>query len=222
MQVSTSTNLVGGRFRVTRARHRRAWAALAVVAFACAGVTLACASDEVDAVGPSAAGGDAALDGESGALPADPTASPAGDPCGARGGLQAGAPWPLRGGCPKRAGVLPGAGPQSATLQWSVPIAAGDSSPAVDAAGLVWLGTAGGDVLAVSSGGVVLGALHTPAAVRASVALAATGLAIVGGTDGVLYALGELPAQLESDAAIRSRYDPGCHRSMSPNFHRVS
>jgi len=146
-----------------------------------------CAGDEEDPLPPSGeAGVDAPLVGDA-TSPDAGAEVPLGEPCGDRGGLEPEAPWPMRGGCPKRAGTGTGAGAQNATVKWSLAIPAGDSSPAVSGDRLVWFGSVAGDVMLVSSGGVVQGALATGGAVRSSPVRAATGWTVVVGGDGALY-----------------------------------
>lgn len=146
----------------------------------------ACASDEPSDPPALEAGGDGTLLGDVIAPDADADV-PLGDLCGDSRGLEQDAAWPMRGGCPKRAGTSASIGPQNATLKWSVPAAVGDSSPAIGADRLLWVGSANGDVLVLSADGVVLGALRTGGAVRSSPARSATNLAIVGSDDGALY-----------------------------------
>jgi outer membrane protein assembly factor BamB len=148
----------------------------------------ACASDEpgTPAPLPVEAGSDAPLLGET-SVPDAGADIPLGDVCGDAKGLENDAPWPMRGGCPKRAGVASGAGPQNATLKWSLPLAAGESSPAIAADRLLWVGTTDGDVVVLSPSGVVQAALHTGGAVKSSPVRSASGLSVIGSTDGTLY-----------------------------------
>ena len=160
-----------------------------LTAFAALGALAACASDDPGDTSTKDGGGDALLIGDS--RPPDGEASvPLGDICGDTAGLEPESPWPMRGGCPKRAGVGATPGPQSATVKWSVPLLAGSSSPAIAADRLVWVGTKDGDVVSLSAGGQILGALRTGAAVSSSPARSASHLTIIGSTDGTLYAVG--------------------------------
>ena len=137
----------------------------------------ACASDDPRDISSRDGGRDAPLLGD--AVPLDGEASvPPGDVCGDAQGLEKGAPWPMRGGCPKRAGVASNVGPQSASVKWSVPLPAGESSPAVSADRLVWVGTGDGDVIVLSGDGTVQGALRTGGPVRSSPARSATTIKI--------------------------------------------
>jgi outer membrane protein assembly factor BamB len=121
-------------------------------------------------------------------MPPSPDAQPpAGDVCGDARGLSADSPWPLAGGCPKRAGVAKAAGPQNAVVKWRTTAPAGATSPAIDGAHLPWVGTADGDVLVFAVVGAVQSSLHTGGAVRSSPAVAQNGTVVVGGGDGVLY-----------------------------------
>ena len=151
------------------------------------GLLAACASTEnADPPPPFDGGADASLLGD--AIPAEADADPPiGDFCGDSQGVELNAPWPMRGGCPKRAGVSTGTGPQNATLRWSVPLAAGESSPAIGADGLIWVGTSDADVVVLSGDGKVQNALRTGGAITSSPVRSATGLAVIGSTDGALY-----------------------------------
>ena len=151
------------------------------------GVLAACASAEHEDVKSSVDGGsDASLIGD--ATPPNGDADvPLGNVCGDAKGIETNAPWPMRGGCPKRAGVAAGVGPQNATLKWSVALPAGESSPAIGADRLIWVGTADHDVVVLSPDGIVQNALHTDGAVRSSPVRSATGLTVIGSTDGSLY-----------------------------------
>lgn len=133
--------------------------------------------------------------------PPEPDAEPdPGDVCGLRGGLMPSAPWPLRGGCPTRAGRASVSGPQSATVSATVPALAGESSPAVTSNGLVWVGTTDGWVLAISNIGEIRWAHKTGGAIKSSPALDVAGHAIVAGGDGVLYSLSAIDDPPEEDA----------------------
>lgn len=172
----------------------------------------ACASSDPAAPSPSEDGGsDAPLLGET--SPPDGDADvPLGDVCGDAKGIENDAPWPMLGGCPKRAGVASGAGPQNATLKWSLSLAAGDSSPAIGADRLLWVGTTDGDVVVLSAAGVVQAALHTGGAVRSSPVRSATGLSVIGSTDGTLYGvdrLGEIEDAGDADAEAGAPDDGG-------------
>jgi outer membrane protein assembly factor BamB len=128
-------------------------------------------------------GGDAA---PSRPIDAEP---PPGEVCGNKTGLFATSPWPLRGGCPTRAGWSSTPGPQSGTVSWTVAAPMGQSSPAVlGTTGMVWVGTSDGLVLAVGNG-VVRFAFRIGGAVKASPAIDSAGTAIVGSDDGILYGL---------------------------------
>jgi outer membrane protein assembly factor BamB len=159
----------------------------------------ACASDEPADTSKDDSGFDAPVLGDAGPPEAE-AAVPLGDVCGASEGLEKESPWPLRGGCPKRAGVSENAGPQAATVKWSVPMPAGESSPAISADNVVWVGTADGDVIGLSGGGVVQGAFRTGGPVRSSPARSAPGLTIIGGSDGKLYAVERLPEPPDAGA----------------------
>ncbi len=185
---------------------------LALPALAASAALGACAADDPRGAAPDDGGGDAPFLGET--SPPDGEAGvPAGDVCGDATGLEPSAPWPMRGGCPKRAGVSATTGPSAATVKWSLPLAAGDSSPAIGADHVLWIGTSDGDVLAVSQGGAIVGALRTGGAVRSSPARSATGLTVVGGLDGKLYGVVRTePVDAGADAG-----DDGGDGGPSPN-----
>ncbi|HVH44285.1 MAG TPA: PQQ-binding-like beta-propeller repeat protein [Labilithrix sp.] len=146
----------------------------------------------------SDAGFDAASLGDTAAPPQITEPEP-GDVCGIASGLQASAPWPLRGGCSTRAGWSALPGPQSAAVSFSTPTLAGETSPAIGA-GIVWLGTADGDIVALSTSGTIHWAHHTGAAVTSSPAIDANGNAVVGGRDGFLYAIAPGDGTSDPDA----------------------
>jgi len=66
------------------------------------------------------------------------------------GGLQPGAPWPMRGYCPPHLGRSPVTGAQRASLRWAV-VTGGPvlSSPAVAADGTVYVGSSDGPLYAL-------------------------------------------------------------------------
>lgn len=171
---------------------------------------VACASTEhEDTAPPADAGSDALLLGDTTAPDAG-TDVPLGDVCGDAQGLEKDAPWPMRGGCPKRAGVSTSIGPQNATLKWSVALPAGESSPAVAADKLIWVGTAEGDVVVLSADGTVQNALRTGGAVRSSGVRSATGLTVIGSSDGSLYGVDRFgSADAGADAGDADAGDAG-------------
>ena len=167
-----------------------------------------CASDDPTTPAPAAeAGSDASLIGET-SKPDNDADVPLGDVCGNEKGLENDAPWPMRGGCPKRAGVAFGAGPQNAVVKWSLPLAAGDTSPAIGADRLLWVGTTDGDVVVLSASGVVQAALHTGGAVKSSAARSTSGLSVIGSTDGTLYGVDRF-ADSAADAGADAGDDGG-------------
>lgn len=167
--------------------------------FALAAVA-ACASDDPSSPSNEDSGGtDAPLLGDA-VAPEGEAGVPLGDVCGDSRGLERNAPWPMRGGCPKRAGVSSSAGPRAASVKWSVPLPAGDTSPAIAADRLVWVGTSNGDVIVLSGDGIVQGALRTGGPVRSSAVRSASGLTVVGGSDGTLYGVERAPAPPDAGA----------------------
>lgn len=170
--------------RVAAPRHILALAGALVLPLVAA--VAACASDDPGGIANDDGGGDAPFLGDT--TPPDGEAGvPAGEVCGDAKGLEPSSPWPLRGGCPKRGGVSATMGPGAATVKWSLPLLAGDSSPALGADHVLWIGTTEGDVLAVSPAGTIVGALRTGGAVRSSPARSTAGLTVLGGLDGKLY-----------------------------------
>lgn len=162
----------------------------------------ACSSDDTaDAPAKDAGGGESSLLGDAGVPDADADV-PLGEICGDAQGLEKDAPWPLRGGCPKRAGIASVNGPPTAGVKWSVALPVGESSPAIAADRLIWIGSTDGDVLVLSAAGIVQGALRTGGAVKSSPARSATSHTIIGSADGMLYAVdrGAPPADAGADA----------------------
>lgn len=157
------------------------------------GVVVACgggSSSDDNPTGPKDGGpSDAPLLGET-SPPADDAEPPEGEPCGDARGLSSTAPWPLRGGCPKRANRAFGAngqGPQAPKLMWSVPLAAADTSPAVDQERVIWFGTAQGDIYGYTASPFGQAALRTGGAIKSSPAVNASGTVVFPGGDGNLY-----------------------------------
>lgn len=188
---------LGGRMRAASLRHFIVVAGLGG-AFGLAALG-ACASDDPGDTSSRDGGRDASLLGD--ALPPDGEAGvPLGDLCGDPQGLEKDAPWPMRGGCPKGAGVASNVGPQTASVKWSVPLPVGESSPAVSADRLVWVGTADGDVIVLSGDGTVQGALRTGGPLRSSPARSAAGLTVIGGSDGKLYGVERAPSPPDAGA----------------------
>jgi outer membrane protein assembly factor BamB len=64
------------------------------------------------------------------------------------------------------------------------------------------VGTPGGDIVAISSTGIVRSALYTGGAVRSSAAMDVDGNAVIGGGDGVLYGLKVGSAVVPPDASV--------------------
>jgi outer membrane protein assembly factor BamB len=172
--------------------------------FATIGISLACGGEEDNKDNPTP--GDGGLDG---LLVGDITPPippnnepPPGDVCGNKAGLFNASPWPLRGGCPTRAGWSGTGGPQTSSTFWTTPIPASETSVALEAAGGgAWFGTETGDIVSVQTGtGTIRSVLptgNTP--IRSSPAMDIEGSAILVGADGVLYGL--RPGQLaQSDA----------------------
>ena len=171
-------------------------AALGTVAFASCG-----GEEERPRAGTVDAGSDVALVGET--APPEPSPEPTpGDVCGIGSGLQEAAPWPLRGGCTTRAGWSALPGPTTANVSYGVSLPVGDSSPAVSSLGVTWVGTRDGDIVAVTSSGIVRWALHTGGAVASSPAIDVEGNAIVGSKDGFLYAVAPQDGPADPDAGV--------------------
>lgn len=173
-------------------------AALASSLLGAAAFVGACASDSSDDA-PADGGSEASLLGD--AVPPDADADvPLGEICGDSQGIEKGAPWPMRGGCPKRAGASTSTGPQGARLEWSVEFPVGESSPAIGADGIVWVGTSAGDIVALSPSGNVVGVLRTGGAIASSPARSATHLTIFGSADGKLYGVEPIAPKLDAGA----------------------
>lgn len=176
---------------------RALFVTLAAAVVACAVAEgVACSSEEdPDPFGVGSSSGFV----RDGAAPTEEASVSPGRPCGNDDGLEQGSPWPLRGGCPKRAGFAQRPGPTSTTTSWSLSDPAGHSSPAITSKGIAWIGTHGGDVLALRSGGTLAARFQTndagaDAAVRSSAAISKAGAAVIAGADGVLYGLDVAPA----------------------------
>ncbi len=140
--------------------------------------------------------------------PSEDAEPPPGNVCGSTDGLQPSASWPLRGGCPTRAGWSSKTGPTTGQVAWTLAAPVGESSPAVAAGELVWVGTTDGHVYVVSQGAVQY-AYRTGGAVKSSPAMDATGHAIVGSADGNLYSLAAEVAPSEQDGGAVDTSDGG-------------
>ena len=159
---------------------------VAALAFGGSVFAAACASDDPGS-GSGGPGTDASLLGDA-AIPME-AAVPAGDICGNASGVEHGSAWPMAGGCPKRAGVALHTGAQAPNVKWTTLLPAGSSAPAISADSVTWFGTTDGDIAGVTSSGTSFGAVRTGGAVKASPVRSASGLTIVGSTDGTLYAV---------------------------------
>lgn len=165
----------------------------------------ACAEDAPSAPAPVDAAPDVALLAEGGPPEAGTVA---GDACGDTRGLLAGAPWPLRGGCPKRAGVSSRRTPSDATLKWSVALPAAASDAVVEPNAFAWVGTAAGEVLAVASSGVVAASVDVGGPVTGAPALAASGVVVVGAGD-ALVGVRRGSGAVGADAGVDGGEDAG-------------
>lgn len=178
--------------------------ALGVAAFGILGAS-ACARSESDSGHDVPDGSlDALLVGDTTVAPPSDEEPPPGDVCGNRAGLSPGSPWPLRGGCPTRAGWSGLGGPQTSATWWSHAAAASETSPAIEGSGgAVWVGTSDGAILSLQLGsGEVRTRLSTGAPVRSSAALDAQGNAVIVGGDGVLYGLRPTASAILDDAGV--------------------
>jgi outer membrane protein assembly factor BamB len=125
--------------------------------------------------------------------------------CGDASGLQAGAPWPMRGGCPGRQGQSPNTTLVSPTPwstlteKWSVPLGGlyapgggaypASSSPAIGADGTIYVGSGDKNLYAISPSGTVVWTFATNGFVFSSPAIGRDGTIYVGSADGHLYAV---------------------------------
>ena len=150
----------------------------------------ACSSDDAPITGVDAGGGEGGLLGEAATPPAD-VEIPIGDTCGDSMGLAPNSSWPMRGGCPKRGGVAKTAGPADANIAWSFALRGSKSTPVTDASGLVWIGTAGGDVYALRRNGDIQSTFHTGGAIDSSPAVDEAGRTVLVSGDGTLYAFAQ-------------------------------
>lgn len=171
---------------------RRLLVTLAFFAVPLVGLALACGDEEPRASSPpppaDGSGTDVVLGGDTDDRPID-SGFPVGDVCGDKRGFQSNATWPLTGGCATRAGAASGTGPQTGNQAWRAEANTGESAPAHDATGLVWVGTVDGEVLALGPGGAVQYMFRAGGAIRSSPAVDSRGRAIVGSEDGKLYGL---------------------------------
>src|SRR4051794_18515764 len=119
---------------MTRARIRHLSRAVLAGSIVGAILGLACCAD--DEAAPPAVTADANVTPVFGGDAAGPppvvvdAEVPPADVCGDRSGLQVSSPWPLRGGCPTRAGWSSMSGPKNATVSVRLPLLGSESSPA--------------------------------------------------------------------------------------------
>jgi outer membrane protein assembly factor BamB len=121
------------------------------------------------------------------------------EPCGDTRGLAQGAPWPMKGRCPKRSGYAASPAPRNATVRWTADFPATLGAPVVDAVGVVWVGTDEGALLALREGNVI-GAVSLGGALGGAPALSAEGITILGGGDRDLYGVVADPAPADAGA----------------------
>jgi hypothetical protein len=110
--------------------------------------------------------------------------------CGDMGGLQPGAPWPMAGFCPTRAGRSSRLGPQTGNVRWRFDTGAISSvAPAVAANGTIFIGSNDRQVHAVSPAGKELWRAGVPGNINDSgFVIGRDGTVFVGCADGKMYA----------------------------------
>ena len=110
--------------------------------------------------------------------------------CGDMGGLQPGAPWPMAGYCPTRAGRSGRLGPQTPNVRWRFPTGGiASASPAVSANGTIYIGGNDHQVHAVSSDGKELWRASVPSNINdTGFVIGRDGGVAVGCADGRVYA----------------------------------
>ena len=197
--------------------HSRSLFTFALVSASALGAVLACGGSDEDQPPAIDGGGDASLLNE-GAPPNPDADVPIGEVCGDVKGLEENAPWPLRGGCPKRAGAAGATGPQNASLQWTLALPSADTSPSIGADRVLWVGGAAGDVAAITPAGVLTAVYRTAAPITSSPVRSATQLTIIGASDG-LYAFDRFGPPL--DAGVDDAGDGGAEGGTGPSAARV-
>lgn len=150
-------------------------------------IVVSCAGDKEDAPTKDGGGDGTLLNEAQPETGADVDPGPQ-SPCGDRSAFSASSPWPVLGGCPKRANIADGLGPRDAKLAWSVPLAAG-TSPVIGGDRLVWVGTSEGDVVAIGRDGLPAFSSRLSGAIRASGAVLANGTVVLGTVEGTLYGI---------------------------------
>ena len=132
-------------------------------------------------------------------------AFPAG--CGDMSGLQAGSPWPMKGGCPTRNGRSQYVGGQTNALKWKVAMGAVYSSPVIAADDTVYIGSGDNNLHAIAPSGKQKWQFLTAGNVTSSAAIGADGTVYVGSSDAKLYAVspaGQQKWQFSADASVYS------------------
>ena len=110
--------------------------------------------------------------------------------CGDTGGLQAGAPWPMAGYCPTRAGRSGRVGPHTANVKWKFGTGGiATMSPAVAANGTIFVGSNDRNVIAVDPRGRELWRAGVPSNINdTGFVIGRDGSVFVGCADGKMYA----------------------------------
>lgn len=179
---------------------------VAVASLACVAIASACGGEEDNTPRLADAGSDASLLGDS-APPLPDAAPPPGEPCGTPGGEEPGAPWPVLGGCPKRANVtVTFVGPRTTDVKWTYAAAIGSQGAVVSAARAAWIGTADGTLVSLTGGGALRAEMKVGARITGAPALAQGGVVVVGTDEGVV---GVTLAQASGDAGVDAAVDAG-------------
>ncbi|MEA2753073.1 MAG: hypothetical protein QOI41_7216 [Myxococcales bacterium] len=110
--------------------------------------------------------------------------------CGDVGGLQAGAPWPMAGLCPTRAGRSSRLGPQTPTIRWRFKTGGiASMSPSVSANGTIFIGGNDRQLHAVSPSGTELWHADLASNINdTGVVIGADGTVAVGCADQLMHA----------------------------------
>jgi len=118
-------------------------------------------------------------------------------------GLQADAPWAMRGRCVTHTAASPYAGAQTATKKWTVTTGgAVDSSPAISREGTIYVGSEDGELYAINPDGTLKWKFKTDNFIESSPAIGSDGTIYFGSMDHGVFAV-------KADGTLKWKYAVG-------------
>lgn len=134
-------------------------------------------------------------------------------------GLQMNAPWPMLGGCPKRAGYAARVATFNTTVRWTTELPTADTSPAISAEGHLWVGTTNGFAVALSAfdGNPLTTVKLGTSSIRSSPAIESSSRALFGYGDGFVYAvqIGPSPVPIDAGPDAEAGPPPGTPQTLN-------